>query len=204
MIWFTADLHLGHAAILGHCPSRMVQFNDLHTMNKSLIDTINKHVQSNDILYHLGDFCWSASKAGHYRAKINCRTIHALQGNHDASSLKKYVSSYAQMIFIKKYHLHLCHYPLASWWASCRGSQHLHGHCHGRLTEIPNRIDVGIDAIYAKTGEWRPMCLDEILIQKKDFVTCKDMEHMPPKTLIWTPSGYYECPTCGFRTDLKN
>ena len=163
MIWFTADLHLGHAAILGHCPKRMVDFNDLHTMNKALIDNINRYVQKNDILYHLGDFCWSAAKAGHFRARINCRTLHAVQGNHDSSSLRKHVSSYSQMIFIKKYKLHLCHYPLETWWASNHGGIHLHGHCHGRLPIRPNRIDVGVDSIHNLLGEWRPINLEEIL-----------------------------------------
>jgi calcineurin-like phosphoesterase family protein len=162
MIWFTADWHLEHKAIMKHCPERQC-FNTLDDMNTGIIDTLNKYVQKNDILYHLGDFCWQASKVGKFRAKINCRTIHVVQGNHDSGSLKKHVSSFAQMMFLKKLKIHLCHYPLESWlWMHYNG-KHLHGHCHGRLKETKNRMDVGIDMAYKLTGEWRPFNLDEIL-----------------------------------------
>ncbi|MFW9874470.1 MAG: metallophosphoesterase [Candidatus Thorarchaeota archaeon] len=164
MIWFTADTHFGHTSILKHCPKRQEIFNDLHTMNKALIAGINATVDRNDILYHLGDFCWQASRAGHYRQRINCRKIHIIQGNHDSSSLRKHVSSMNHMLFLKKYKMHLCHYPFESWQWFHYGGIHLHGHCHGRMRKIENRIDVGVDAIYDLIGEWRPINLEEILL----------------------------------------
>ena len=100
MIYFTADTHLGHKAILQHCPYRGEAFGDLHTMNKVFIDSINNTVGRSDTLYHLGDFCWSAAKAGHYRQRINCRKIHIIRGNHDSSSLKSHFSSMNHMVFL--------------------------------------------------------------------------------------------------------
>lgn len=163
MIWFTADTHFGHKAILEHCPKRLEYFGTLHEMNKSFIDNINKYVQRNDILYHLGDFCWQASRAGHYRQRINCRKIHIVRGNHDSSSLRSHVSSMELMVFLKKYKLHICHYPLESWLWAPYGGIHLHAHCHNRMRKIKNRHDVGMDAIYDLLGEWRPINLEEIL-----------------------------------------
>ncbi len=162
MIFWIADTHFGHKAILKHCPERMV-FGDINIMDKSFIDNINAVVGRNDTLRHLGDFCWQASKAGHYRAKINCRKIHVIRGNHDSSSLKTHVSSLNHMAFMKNPKIHLCHYPFESWAAIHYGGIHVHGHCHGRLDRIKNRIDVGIDSIFKMIGEWRPISTPELL-----------------------------------------
>ncbi len=170
MIYFTADTHLGHKAILQHCPYRGEAFGDLHTMNKVFIDSINNTVGRSDTLYHLGDFCWSAAKAGHYRQRINCRKIHIIRGNHDSSSLKSHFSSMNHMVFLKNPQMHLCHYPILSWGAKFHGGYHLHGHCHARL-KVPvtedypevRALDVGVDSAYRLLGVWRPFSLDEIV-----------------------------------------
>jgi calcineurin-like phosphoesterase family protein len=161
VIYFTADTHFGHEAILRHCPERMCAFGDIETMDTTLIDNINNVVGRNDTLYHLGDFCWK--NAGHYRQRIRCRKIHVVRGNHDSSSLKKCVSTMNHMLFLKKLKLHACHYPLESWLWSPYNGIHFHGHSHGRLRQINNRLDVGIDSIFKLTGEWRPVSIDEAL-----------------------------------------
>ena len=136
MIYWTADTHFGHTTILEHCPERLEAFGDLHTMNKVLIDNINSTVGRNDTLWHLGDFCWQASRAGSYRQRINCRKVHVVRGNHDTPSLKTHVESLEYMVFMKNPKLHLCHYPLESWGSIHYGGIHLHGHCHGRLHKV--------------------------------------------------------------------
>ncbi len=163
MIYFTADTHFGHTSILRHCPARAEAFGDLHTMNKTLIDNINKVVGRNDILWHLGDFCWQASRAGQYRQRINCRQLHVVRGNHDSSSLRTHVSSMELMTFMKNPKIHCCHYPFETWAAIHYGGFHFHGHCHSRLPKIENRLDVGVDSIFALIGEWRPISIDEAL-----------------------------------------
>lgn len=163
MDFWIADTHFGHKAILKHCPKRLEVFGDLRTMNEVFIDNINKVVGRNDTLRHLGDFCWQASKAGHYRQRINCRKIHVIRGNHDSSSLKIHVSSFEHMVFMKNPKMHLCHYPLESWGAMYHDGIHVHGHCHGRLDQVKNRIDVGIDSIFKLIDEWRPISTSELL-----------------------------------------
>lgn len=172
MIWFSADWHLGHAGILKHQPER--EFADLEEMDVCLIDSINRVVQPNDELYFLGDFCWQASKAGHYRQRINVRKMYVCRGNHDAASLGKHVSMMEHMFF-KKFNeikIHLCHYPLLSWGSMHRGGYHLYAHCHGTFEDQLNNLfpgrramDVGIDYIHKLIGEWRPISLDEILVK---------------------------------------
>ncbi len=163
MTYWTADTHFGHKAILEHCPERAEAFGDLHTMNKILIDNINAIVGRNDTLRHLGDFCWQASRAGSYRQMINCRKIHVVRGNHDAASLRTHVSSLELMIFLKNPAIHACHWPIESWGAIHYDGIHAHGHCHGRLRKLKNRVDVGVDSIFKLLGEWRPISEDELL-----------------------------------------
>ena len=173
MIWFSADWHLGHKGILIHQSER--KFECLEEMDARLIDSINSVVGKGDELYFLGDFCWQASRAGHYRQRIKVRKLHVCRGNHDAASLIKHVSTMEHMLF-KKFKIdnetikiHLCHYPLCSWGSMHHGGYHLYGHCHGTFEEelnncYPERraMDVGIDYIHHLTGEWRPISLDEI------------------------------------------
>ena len=156
-IWVTADLHLGHKAILTHTPR---PFTEIEVMNTYLIDKVNKYVKRNDLLIIAGDVFWS--RAGHFRQRLAVRNLWVTQGNHDSSSLRSHVSRMEYMIFLKKKHLTICHYPLESWPWMELGGVHLHGHCHGRLTKRPGRVDVGVDAVFNDYGEYRPLNLDEI------------------------------------------
>ena len=158
-IWFTADTHFDHDAILRHT-DRHKHFATVEDMNDALIDAINLYVKPHDLLVIAGDVFWK--RPGHFRQRMRARNIWVTQGNHDSNSLRKHVSRMELMFFMKKQRLHVCHYPLESWWAKEHDSVHLHGHSHGRMRLIENRIDVGLDAVFARVGEWRPVCLDEI------------------------------------------
>lgn len=172
MIWFTADTHFGHAGILRHQPLRGRWWSTTEDMDSDLLDAIHKVVRPEDQIWHLGDFCWHASKAGHYRQRLPKRVqLHVLRGNHDATSLRRHCSSF-QGIAWKPFdgkRFHLCHYPIWSWRNRVHGSYHLYGHCHGMAEEElniarPDRraMDVGVDYAYQMFGEWRPFSLSEV------------------------------------------
>jgi len=168
MIWFTADTHFGHEKILTHMPERQM----LQDMDGTLIDEINGRVGRNDELWMLGDFCWAASRAGHYRQRIKCRKVHVLRGNHDSSSLRSHVST-MELMAIKRFGdqlFHLCHYPLRDWAHMYYGGRHLHGHCHGRLSRLPGSLDVGVDNARKVLGAWRPFSLDDVLDLTNDGI----------------------------------
>lgn len=176
-IYFTADTHFGHEAILRHMPERGVEFHDIDEMDTALIDSINHYVRPDDMLFHLGDFCWRAGRAGHYRQRLNVKEIHVAQGNHDASSLRKHVSSMDWMIFRKFHsefqsnlHFHMQHFAMVSWRKQQHGGFGLYGHSHGlfeaKLNAFqPGRqaLDVGIDHAFELTGEFKPLHLEEVL-----------------------------------------
>jgi calcineurin-like phosphoesterase family protein len=178
MIWFTADSHFGHPGILIHQSARLNAFETVENMDAEIIAQFNSVLRPNDELYHLGDFCWQASRAGHYRQRLNVRKLHIVRGNHDSSSLAKHCSTFNDMLCRKfqvegREHpvkIHMLHYPMLSWDALHHGGIHLYGHSHGRYEDqleaiFPGRraMDVGVDNIYRLYGMWRPISLLEIL-----------------------------------------
>lgn len=171
-VFFTSDLHFAHANILKHMPARQEVFGDIRTMEDAFIDTINEMVKPGDTLVCAGDFCWKASKVGHFRQRMKVRELMMAWGNHDARPLENHVSKFRQMLF-QKFNgrwFHICHYPMVSFRKMQRGGIHCYGHCHSlaedQLDEwMPHRnsIDVGIDNAYRLTGEFRPFHIDEVI-----------------------------------------
>jgi calcineurin-like phosphoesterase family protein len=164
MTFFTADLHLGHKNILKHTNR---PFASVEEMDSVLIANINQVVATNDELYILGDFAWQASNYGKYRNRIKVRKLHIVTGNHDATSLAKYVSTMRDSVYqkIEGHKVHMSHYPHASWHGRTHGSIHLYGHSHGSLESTldsvwPGRkaMDVGVD-----NCDLRPLSFTEIL-----------------------------------------
>lgn len=157
--------------------------DSIELMNEKLIDQTNKNVKSNDILYYIGDFSMYFQGEKDYKyyerceniiKRINCRNLHLVYGNHDYHII--------QNLFSKTYHgiselkirglatIVLCHYALATWNQSHKGSIHLYGHTHSESESwldriMPNRrsMDVGVDNISKLFGEYRPVSLTEIL-----------------------------------------
>ena len=91
--WWTADLHLGHANIIKYCNR---PFKNLEHMNKVLIRNWNERVKKEDIIFHVGDFCFRNSPGGklgegggipatEWEKKLNGKIIH-IKGNHDCFS----------------------------------------------------------------------------------------------------------------------
>jgi calcineurin-like phosphoesterase family protein len=127
-------------------------------MNAKIIANYNAVVQPNDEVWCLGDFAFR------YRRE-QLETIfdqlhghkHLIKGNHD----DKYVfrlpwqsqADYAD-IKIDGRHVVLCHYAIIQWNRSRYGAVHLHGHHHGTLPPITNRIDVGVDCFNLSPVAW--------------------------------------------------
>jgi calcineurin-like phosphoesterase family protein len=183
-LWFTADLHLGHANIIPYCkrPFLSTRENELakedprgnwkvsnETVERhdtALIDAINERVREQDTLWILGDFCLGPhEKAAAYRGRIACRNVNFVRGNHDSPSYDDLFNRVMDQGMIKhaKQKIWLNHYPMRSWDKAFHGSWHLYGHVHGRLMEEdagnPRLLarDVGVDAT-----NYRPLSFAEI------------------------------------------
>lgn len=159
MVWFTADLHLGHANIIRHC-SR--PFSTVVEMDEAILSRINKDVCGSDTIWILGDFCFRGRSPSYYRERIQCRDVRLLLGNHDkrskcGSAGFSHVGDVAE-ICIGGQRIWMSHYAHRSWPAKSRGSWHLYGHSHGGLREEDarlgiNAIDVGVDNAEKGFGE---------------------------------------------------
>ena len=120
MIYFTSDLHLGHANAIGFT-SR--PFLDVEQMNEGLIKNINETVMTNDELWILGDFAF----------KVNCKTVHMITGNHDKDYTRDHIFQSVQHYKELKTEYGkfiLFHYPIYEWNGAHNGTIHLHGHIH--------------------------------------------------------------------------
>lgn len=184
-VWFTADTHFGHANIIKYClrPFLSVEEREraiseprgrwkvsratVERHDQSILDEINRLVQSDDQLWVLGDFCWGhAEEAKGYLDRIACKNVSLVWGNHDHRSIGGLFQRTIEQgeLSVEGQSIWLNHYPMRSWDKKFHGSWHLYGHVHDRLSqqdrEQPESLtkDVGVDAC-----EYRPMSFRDLM-----------------------------------------
>ena len=187
-IFFTADWHFGHSNVIPYSNRPFLQEGDIlgkdtnnkyiwvsdnirnqraEEMKEFLIEKHNAIVKKGDLVYFLGDI--GLFKGNDYKKKIENLAdrlngqIHWIFGNHDSRKMQKAEGfawkGHLKIVRIEHCTLMLCHYPMHEWYGSRKGSWNLHGHCHGRLLPVPNklRLDVGID-----TSNYVPLNWEEV------------------------------------------
>jgi len=118
--WFTSDLHLGHDNIRKYC-SR--PFKSLNHMNSEIIKRWNQRVKPDDIVFHIGDFCFKNSKGGKkgegtqvkardWEKKLNGKIIF-IKGNHDRNNSVKTIIEHL-VIRYGRQRINLVHNPIHS------------------------------------------------------------------------------------------
>ena len=132
MIFFTSDLHLGHANAIRFTNR---PFSDVEQMNDGLIRNINETIMANDELWILGDFAFKVNMdaAKQFRDQINCKTVHMITGNHDKDYTRDHIFQSVQHYKELKTEYGkfiLFHYPIYEWNGAHNGTIHLHGHIH--------------------------------------------------------------------------
>ena len=125
--WVITDTHFGHQKMEEYC-QRPVGFERL------IMKQVHHTVQPQDVLIHLGDFCFYNDEAWHERFMAACPGKRWLiRGNHDRKSLGWYLShgwdfvadEVTLGIFGKR--VALSHKPLD---ISAGFDLNIHGHCH--------------------------------------------------------------------------
>ncbi|MDR0307085.1 MAG: metallophosphoesterase [Chitinispirillales bacterium] len=175
MIFYIADLHLGHKNIIKFCER---PFSSVEEMNKTFIENWNEVVDESDTVYIIGDFA--------YRSALSTKPVleklkgikHLITGNHDRGWMKnikpeEYFASVSPLAEIDDgdTHVILCHYPMLSWNRAAYGAVHIHGHIHnsikGRTIAIlkdMNAYNAGVDVNYFK-----PVTLEQLKVNKETF-----------------------------------
>lgn len=181
MNYYISDLHLGHENAMRRFDHR--PFESLEQQDNAIILNINLTVTPQDNLYLLGDVSWyKPDKTYELLNRINCKNIYLLVGNHDRWAKDSKCKKLLQGIYDLKRiddngrSVVLCHYPLAVWDQSHRGSYHLYGHVHDNLqddgglrhtvlshNEMRNAYNVGCMLSYMN---YMPKTLDEIIRSK--------------------------------------
>ena len=84
-VFFTSDTHFFHKNILKYCGR---PFGSVEEMNETLIDNWNRKVGKDDVVFHLGDFCFGgAERWTSVRKRLNGRIV-LIVGNHDMSAIR--------------------------------------------------------------------------------------------------------------------
>lgn len=88
--WFISDTHFYHNNIIKYCNR---PFTTVEEMNETIIYKWNTVVKSNDIVWHLGDFCFGPKEyIPEIVKRLNGR-IKLVKGNHDARTNNFYRES---------------------------------------------------------------------------------------------------------------
>lgn len=166
-VWFTSDYHLFHSNIIKYCNR---PYSNCFSMNKDIIDTINKKVNQDDLLFNLGDIGFNSVKyITDELSKINCDQIF-VSGNHDRKSLinaliEKYIVFEKQTILNVyfndiHYKVHLAHNPDDIQYNNDENNIFLYGHLHEK--EVANRRYNQMNVGWDRFG--RPIELKEIIL----------------------------------------
>ncbi len=158
-------------------------------MQDTIVQRWNGVVKDSDIVYVLGDTCFSASSFIDMVERLN-GNIHIIRGNHDDNAISKVKKNYTikniiyhrDILEVKDsgHNVILSHYPIHEWHKWFRDAIHLYGHVHGNKIGIkskksrsfrPRAYDVGSDL-----WDFTPVTLEQILESEKDL-SCTDCMH---------------------------
>jgi len=170
MIYYTSDLHFGHANVIKHCNR---PFASVDEMDARLIENWNSRVHANDTVYILGDmFFRNKRPAKDYLRELKGHK-HLLLGNHDIGWLKTvepglWFESVERLHTISD-HNHLvtmCHYPMMTWRGAGREGYMVFGHIHnntnmrfwGAIQGDPQILNAGVDI-----NGYQPVTLEELI-----------------------------------------
>lgn len=138
--YYISDLHLGHENAMRRFDHR--PFKSLEEQDKAIIENINRVVLPQDNLFLLGDVSWyNPAKTAELIKQIKCKNRFLITGNHDRWAKDSGCKKLFQGIYdLKRVDdngriVILCHFPLAVWDQSHRGSYHLYGHVHDNLKD---------------------------------------------------------------------
>lgn len=168
MIYFIADLHLGHTKLaISTRGYSSVEEHDSH-----LINSINNKVKSEDKLYILGDLTLRKKTELTKLKEISCKNLYLVKGNHDCEINSREQLKYFKDIYgcLRVECFMLTHIPIhpIEFEMGRRYKYNIHGHSHGRYNfnswlDGDRYIDVGVEVI-----NYTPISLDELRLKCKE------------------------------------
>jgi calcineurin-like phosphoesterase family protein len=166
-IWFTSDLHLGHANIIRYCNR---PFTNVEEMNEKLINNWNTLVKPGDSVYNLGDFAFHREPSIFFNRLNGCKYL--IKGNHDKHDTMKLPWQFIKdvhMLRLDSCSIFLSHYSHRVWPEGHHGVIHLFGHSHGGLSAHGKSFDVGVDA-----WNYAPISMEQVVEYSRNL---PDLKH---------------------------
>lgn len=176
MVYFIADMHLGHANILKHCNR---PFSSVEEMDETLIENWNSRVTDRDDVWIIGDFAFRTAVSAEVYLKNLKGHKHLVKGNHDHTWMKGFdvrryfesVNEIAELRLDGK-HIVMCHYPMMSWNKSHYGSYLIYGHIHDdtslwfwpMIRDNGHMLNAGVDV-----NGFCPVTFDELVANNAVF-----------------------------------
>lgn len=169
-VFVASDTHFGHANIIRYTDR---PFGSVYHMDTALIERWNSRVACEDTVYFLGDLAMGRGVDAAYVLNVLSQLngeLKIILGNHDLPSkwspgLEAYIEGEStspevlgkESITIQhdgKSFL-MYHYPMEDWDGRFNGVIHLHGHCHGRVTDlIPEGVEHPAASSQTPNGKW--------------------------------------------------
>ena len=179
-IFFTSDLHFGHANILRY-DNR--PFESVEEMDYELVRRWNERVSPEDTVYVLGDVSWyDADKTKQLVSSLNGRKI-LIRGNHDKPGNGKIWGFDEEYDYKeirpngKKSLVVLSHYPITFFNRHHYGAYMLYGHVHAthewNITENVKRqlerldIPCNMFNVGCMLWDYAPVTLEEIIADQR-------------------------------------
>ncbi len=179
MIYFVADMHLGHKSIIELCNR---PFDTIEEMDETLINNWNEKVKKNDVVYIIGDLIWKGIDPSIYLKRLNGKKI-LIIGNHDSNWMCKCdVNEYFELVTnmhidnLNSHAVTMCHYPMLEWKNSRKEGTNklgylIYGHIHNRVSEeyhdlftFSNALNAGVDI-----NNYQPVSFDELIENNNIF-----------------------------------
>lgn len=174
-IFFTSDLHFGHANVIRY-DNR--PFASVEEMDRELVKRWNNKVSEEDTVYVLGDVSWYGhKKTRELISSMNGRKV-LIRGNHDISNEGMLCGfdaeyDYKEVYLNKKTKIVLCHYPIVFFNRHHYGSYMFYGHVHNshewNITESHKRdlerLDIPCNMFNVGCMIWNyePVTFEEII-----------------------------------------
>ena len=130
-IFLTSDTHFNHGNIIKYCNR---PYANVENMNEAMIESWNRFVGKDDIVYHLGDFAMgSKDEIERLVARLNGR-IKLVKGNHDNYKPAVYrnlgfAEVYDKPIIIENFWI-LSHAPIEGMVGKNIPFCNIYGHVH--------------------------------------------------------------------------
>lgn len=141
-IFFISDLHFDHKNILQFSPNRYG--SNIKEHNEWLIEQWNSVVTKRDVVWVLGDACFSMESIQFFKRMRGQKNL--VRGNHDKLSTKTYLEVFNGVFgLVKKNGFWLSHAPIHP--LELRGCKNIHGHVHNNPIPDERYINVCVEAL---------------------------------------------------------